>query len=182
MRASGASGKHVRGCFEFPVPEPRSDSDSETDHDRPPRSGRELLLCAGCNKPFTNISSLRHHRNSWRLPACRDAAAASAYKRTRIVRVDDSTRDAYDRIELMMGDEANSKQAHGAVPNPRLQPRDEVGDVQSQTKVYAQFATCLKIVYTTFASSLHKACKMLTYCLHIVLSVYTEFIASLTPI
>jgi hypothetical protein len=161
MSASGASGKHVRGCFEFPVPKPRSDSDSETDYNRPPRSDRELLLCEGCNKPFTNISSLRCHRNSWRLPACRDVA--SALKRPRIVRVDDSTWDAYDQIEQMMGDEANSKQAHGAVSNPRLQPRDEVGDVQSQPKVYAQFATCLKIVYTTFKQGLQNVDILFTH-------------------
>ena len=163
MRESGASRKHVRGCFEFPVPEPRSDSDSETDHDRPQRSGRMLLLCPGCNKPFTNISSLRRHRNSWRLPACRDAASAS--KRPRKVRVGDSTQDAYDRINEMMGDVTNRGVPPGSALNPCLPPRDEVGDsdLQSLPKVYTKFATCLHIVCTTFASGLHKVCKMFAY-------------------
>ena len=153
IRASGASGEHVRGCFR--VPEHRSNSDSETDHDRQQPSGRVHLLCPGCNKSFTNISSLRRHRNSRWLPFCR--AAASALKRPRIVRVYDSesAQDAIDRINEMMGDGTNRGVPPRAALNPYLQPRDEVGGVQSQPKVYTQFATGLHAVYTTFELDSH---------------------------
>jgi len=165
MRASGvsakemrASRKHVRGCFEFPVPEPRSDSDSETDHDRPQRSGRVLLQCPGCNKPFTNISSLRRHRNSWRLPACRDAASAS--KRPRKVRIGDSTQDAYDRINEMMGDVTNRGVPPGSALNPCLPPRDEVGAVTAK----GLYTVCNMFAYSShyfcirFAQGLQNVC------------------------
>ena len=93
---------------------------------RPQRARRLHLLCPGCNKPFADPTSLRRHRSAWRTadPACRNAA----HKRPRTVRRDvDSTRDADDRIRMMMGDGSDSGLAARDAQSPFLQPRDEVG-------------------------------------------------------
>ena len=131
----------------------------------------EILFCYNSffmlEESFTNISSLRRHRNSRWLPFCR--AAASALKRPRIVRVYDSesAQDAIDRINEMMGDGTNRGVPPRAALNPYLQPRDEVGGVQSQPKLYTQFTTSLHTVYTTFDSGLHMFAQF-EICLYIV--------------
>ena len=107
-----------------PESEPHSDSESETLRRQP--ASRLHLLCPGCNKPFTNSTSLHRHRSSWWMadPACRNAA----HKRPRTVRRDvDAARDADDRIRRMMGDGSKGGPAAGDAQRPFLQPRDEVG-------------------------------------------------------
>ena len=127
-----------------------SDSDSESDTSLSPRPGRVHQQCPGCNKSFASISSLRRHRNSWRMSdaACRNAGL----KRPRTVRVGDSARDANDLIQRMMGDGPNSGLPTGAAPDPFLQPRDEVGDAKSELRswIYEYFAICLHPVYIQF--------------------------------
>jgi hypothetical protein len=99
-----------------------------------------LYYCPGCNDSFTSMTSLRRHRSSWRLkdPACRKAA----HKRPHFVATGRTVSDsARDIIQRMMGDGSNSGLASGGAPNPFLQPRDKVGEVQ--VTVYTQFAICL---------------------------------------
>ena len=140
-----------------PESEPHSDSESETLRRQPASRRHLLLVCPGCNKPFTNITSLRRHRSSWWMadPACRNAA----HKRPRTIRRDvDAARDADDRIRMMMGDGSDSGLAARDAQSPFLQPRDEVGpgpasasDRRSNSARRCQrFTQCLQLVCIRF--------------------------------
>ena len=125
----------------------QSDSDSGSDSEaRPQRASKLHLICPGCNKPFSDRTTLRRHRSAWRTadPACRNAA----HKRPRTVRLDvDSARDADHRIRRMMGDGSDSGLASGLAArdaddqSPFLPPRD-------RDEVWSHwFTQCLYTVY-----------------------------------
>ena len=137
-----------------PESEPHSDSESETLRRQPASRRHLLLVCPGCNKPFTNITSLRRHRSSWWMAdsACRNAA----HKRPRTIRRDvDAARDADDRIRRMMGDGSKGGPAAGDAQRPFLQPRDEVGPGNRDCLTWShRFTQCLQRVFIRFASSM----------------------------
>ncbi len=117
-------------------PEPDSDTQSQPDTG-PQHTGRcnEHHLCRMCNTSFSSMTSLRRHRNAYRLAntACRDAGQKRHQTDTADRNsADSASRDAIDRIQRMMSDGL----APGAAP--LLEPRDAVGDKRSETN-QAQF-------------------------------------------
>jgi hypothetical protein len=141
LESAGESGGESAG---------ESDSETGSETQRPQRASKLHLICPGCNKPFSDRTSLRRHRSAWKTadPACRKAA----HKRPRTVRLDvDSAQDANDRIRRMMGDGPNSRLASGPAvrdaQSPFLQPIDEVGpgDRNGLTRRH-KFTQCLQMV------------------------------------
>ena len=137
LESAGESGGESAG---------ESDSETGSETQRPQRASKLHLICPGCNKPFSDRTSLRRHRSAWKTadPACRKAA----HKRPRTVRLDvDSAQDANDRIRRMMGDGSNSGLAARDAQSPFLQPIDEVGPGARDGLTRMQkFTQCLHIV------------------------------------